>query len=311
MSNRLLTKSSATKGNKQVATQDVSLVSALPWIGPALILIVLVVIWPVIELVRISFTDISAAGSLLDFNGLTNYRELLANPDIYPVARRTLLWVFGIVFFTVILSLPMAQLINQNFPGRKYVRWALIFPWAASVVMTSMIWTWILDAYSGELNLTLTQLGLISEPVDWINNPGSSFYFLMAVAVFVSIPFTSFVLLAGLQSIPNDIIEAASVDGATNWQIYRRIKFPLLRNSLLIATIINLINVFNSFPIIWIMTRGGPGYDTDTTTTLAYKLAFIESNMGQSTALGVFNFIVIMMIVGLYLRVTKATRTEI
>jgi len=311
LSKRLLTKSSATKGKKQVATHDVSLVSALPWIGPALILIVLVVIWPVIELVRISFTDISAAGSLLDFNGLTNYRELLANPDIYPVARRTLLWVFGIVFFTVILSLPMAQLINQNFPGRKYVRWALIFPWAASVVMTSMIWTWILDAYSGELNLTLTQLGLISEPVDWINNPGSSFYFLMAVAVFVSIPFTSFVLLAGLQSIPNDIIEAASVDGATNWQIYRRIKFPLLRNSLLIATIINLINVFNSFPIIWIMTRGGPGYDTDTTTTLAYKLAFIESNMGQSTALGVFNFIVIMMIVGLYLRVTKATRTEI
>jgi multiple sugar transport system permease protein len=231
--------------------------------------------------------------------------------DLYPVARRTLLWVFGIVFFTVLLSLPLAQLINQNFPGRKYVRWAMIFPWAASVVMTSMIWTWILDAYSGELNLTLTQLGLISEPVDWINNPGSSFYFLMWVAVFVSVPFTSFVLLAGLQSIPSDIIEAASVDGATAWQIYRRIKFPLLRNSLLIATIINLINVFNSFPIIWVMTRGGPGYDTDTTTTFAYKLAFIESNMGQSTALGVFNFMVIMVIVGFYLRITKATRTEL
>jgi len=101
------------------------------------------------------------------------------------------------------------------------------------------------------------------------------------------------------------------VDGATVWQIYRRIKFPLLRNSLLIATIINLINVFNSFPIIWVMTRGGPGYDTDTTTTFAYKLAFIESNMGQSTALGVFNFMIIMVIVGFYLRITKATRTEL
>ena len=251
------------------------------------------------------------AGSLLDFHGFTNYRELIANPDLYPVARRTLLWVFGIVFFTVILSLPLAQLINQNFPGRKYVRWALIFPWAASVVMTSMIWTWILDAYSGELNLTLSQLGLITEPVDWVNNPGSSFYVLMAVAVFVSIPFTTYVLLAGLQSIPNDIIEAAAVDGASHWQIYRQIKFPLLRNSLLIATIINLINVFNSFPIIWIMTRGGPGYETDTTTTFAYKLAFIESNMGQSTALGVFNFIVILLIVTLYLKITKATRTEL
>ena len=307
----MLEKRNTTKAKKLKVRHDVSLVSALPWIGPALILISLVVIWPVVELVRISFTDISAAGSLLDFNGFTNYRDLIANTALYPVARPTIPWVFGIVFFTVLISLPVAQLINQNFPGRKYVRWALIFPWAASVVMTSMIWTWILDAYSGELNLTLTQLGIISEPVDWVNNPGSSFYFLMAVAVFVSIPFTSFVLLAGLQSIPHDIVEAASVDGATSWQIYRKIKFPLLRNSLLIATIINLINVFNSFPIIWIMTRGGPGYDTDTTTTFAYKLAFIESNMGQSTALGVFNFIIIMIIVAFYLKVTKATRTEL
>jgi len=307
----LLKNSAAKRPKKLKVSHNVSLLSALPWIGPALILILLVVIWPVIELIRTSFTDITLAGSLLDFNGLANYRDLIANVDLYPVAKRTLLWVFGIVFFTVLLSLPLAQLINQNFPGRKYVRWAMIFPWAASVVMTSMIWTWILDAYSGELNLTLTQLGLISEPVDWVNNPGSSFYFLMWVAVFVSVPFTSFVLLAGLQSIPSDIIEAASVDGATAWQIYRRIKFPLLRNSLLIATIINLINVFNSFPIIWVMTRGGPGYDTDTTTTFAYKLAFIESNMGQSTALGVFNFMIIMVIVGFYLRITKATRTEL
>ena len=307
----MLKNSAAKRPKKLKVSHNVTFLSALPWIGPALLLILLVVIWPVIELIRTSFTDISLAGSLLDFNGLTNYRDLIANVDLYPVAKRTILWVFGIVFFTVLLSLPLAQLINQNFPGRKYVRWAMIFPWAASVVMTSMIWTWILDAYSGELNLTLTQLGLISEPVDWVNNPGSSFYFLMWVAVFVSVPFTSFVLLAGLQSIPSDIIEAASVDGATAWQIYRRIKFPLLRNSLLIATIINLINVFNSFPIIWVMTRGGPGYDTDTTTTFAYKLAFIESNMGQSTALGVFNFMIIMVIVGFYLRITKATRTEL
>jgi ABC-type sugar transport system permease subunit len=307
----LLKNSAAKRPKKLKVSHNVSFLSALPWIGPALVLILLVVIWPVIELIRTSFTDISLAGSLLDFNGLANYRDLLANTDLYPVARRTLLWVFGIVFFTILLSLPLAQLINQNFPGRKYVRWAMIFPWAASVVMTSMIWTWILDAYSGELNLTLTQLGLISEPVDWVNNPGSSFYFLMWVAVFVSIPFTTFVLLAGLQSIPADIVEAASVDGATHWQIYRRIKFPLLRNSLLIASIINIINVFNSFPIIWVMTRGGPGYDTDTTTTFAYKLAFIESNMGQSTALGVFNFMIIMVIVGFYLKVTKATRTEL
>jgi multiple sugar transport system permease protein len=306
-----LSASKLKRTKKLKVSHNVSFLSALPWIGPALFLIILVVIWPVVILGKTSLTDISNAGTLLNFNGLTNFRDLLANQDLYPVLKRTIFWVFGIVFFTIILSLPLAQLINQKFPGRKYVRWALIFPWAASVVMTSMIWSWILDAYSGELNLTLTQLGLISEPIDWVGNPSTSFYFLMWVAIFVSIPFTTFVLLAGLQSIPHDIIEAASVDGAGSWQIYRRIKFPLLRNSLLIATIINLINVFNSFPIIWVMTRGGPGYDTDTTTTFAYKLAFIESNMGQSTALGVINFMIILVVVGFYLRATKATRTEV
>lgn len=311
MATATLSASKSKRTKKLKVSHNVSFLSALPWIGPALFLIILVVIWPVVILGKTSITDISNAGTLLNFNGLTNFRELLANQDLYPVLKRTIFWVFGIVFFTIILSLPLAQLINQKFPGRKYVRWALIFPWAASVVMTSMIWSWILDAYSGELNLTLTQLGLISEPIDWVGNPSTSFYFLMWVAIFVSIPFTTFVLLAGLQSIPHDIVEAASVDGAGSWQIYRRIKFPLLRNSLLIATIINLINVFNSFPIIWVMTRGGPGYDTDTTTTFAYKLAFIESNMGQSTALGVINFMIILVVVGFYLRATKATRTEV
>ncbi len=311
MATATLSESKLKRTKKLKVSHNVSFVSSLPWIGPALFLILLVVIWPVVILVRTSFTDISLAGSLLDFNGLQNYRDLLANQDLYPVLRRTVFWVFGIVFLTITLSLPLAQLINQNFPGRKYDRWAIIFPWAASVVMTSMVWTWILDAYSGEFNLTLTELGIISEPVDWLGNPSTSFLVLMWVAIFVSIPFTTFVLLAGLQSIPHDIVEAASVDGASSWQIYRKIKFPLLRNSLLIATIINLINVFNSFPIIWVMTRGGPGYDTDTTTTFAYKLAFIESNMGQSTALGVLNFIIIMVVVAFYLRATKATRTEV
>ena len=224
---------------------------------------------------------------------------------------RTLVWVGSVVSITVILSMPLAQLINQNFPGRKFVRWAMIVPWAASVVMTSIVWKWMLELTSGEFNLTLRQLGLQDQPVDWLRDPRYSFFVLIWVAVFVSIPFTTFVLLAGLQSIPNDIIEAAQVVGATSWQIYRGIKFPLLRNALLIATIINLINVFNSFPIIWALTRGGPGYNTDTTITFAYKMAFVEYNMGPSTALGVINFAFIMLIVLIYLRVTKATRGQL
>ena len=291
--------------------QKNSILNALPWIGPALALIIAVVVWPAIELIKISLTKITSAGALEGFNGLENYRMLFENPDLGAIVMRTLVWVGSVVSITVILSMPLAQLINQNFPGRKFVRWAMIVPWAASVVMTSIVWKWMLELTSGEFNLTLRQLGLQDQPVDWLRDPRYSFFVLIWVAVFVSIPFTTFVLLAGLQSIPNDIIEAAQVDGATSWQIYRGIKFPLLRNALLIATIINLINVFNSFPIIWALTRGGPGYNTDTTITFAYKMAFVEYNMGPSTALGVINFAFIMLIVLIYLRVTKATRGQL
>lgn len=288
-----------------------SILNALPWIGPAIALIIAVVVWPAIELIRISLTKITSAGALEGFNGLGNYRLLFENPDLGPIVIRTIIWVGAVVSITVFLSMPLAQLINQNFPGRKFVRWAMIVPWAASVVMTSIVWKWMLELTSGEFNLTLRQLGLQDQPVDWLRDPRYSFFVLIWVAVFVSIPFTTFVLLAGLQSIPHDIVEAAQVDGATSWQIYRGIKFPLLRNALLIATIINLINVFNSFPIIWALTRGGPGYNTDTTITFAYKMAFVEYNMGPSTALGVINFAFIMLIVLIYLRVTKATRGQL
>ena len=121
-----------------------SILSALPWIGPAILLILLVVVWPAIELIRISLTKITSAGALEGFNGLGNYRLLFENPDLKTIAIRTVTWVLSVVFLTVIISLPLAQLINQNFPGRKFVRWAMIVPWAASVVMTSIIWKWML-----------------------------------------------------------------------------------------------------------------------------------------------------------------------
>jgi ABC-type sugar transport system permease subunit len=150
----------------------------------------------------------------------------------------------------------------------------------------------------------LLDLGFITEIQDWLGNPETSFPLLIVVAIFVSLPFTTFVLLAGLQTIPTELYEAARVDGSGPWKSYRSITFPLLFPALSVAAVINLINVFNQFPIIWIMTGGGPGYETDTTTTLMYKLAFRSQEVGQSAALSVLNFFVIMVFVLIYLRAT-------
>jgi ABC-type sugar transport system permease subunit len=148
-------------------------------------------------------------------------------------------------------------------------------------------------------------VGLLDKPVNWLADPVLGFAAMMAVAVFVSLPFTAFVILSGLQTIPADVYEAARMDGAGTVRTYLSVTLPLLRPSLLVAAIINIINVFNSFPIIWSMTRGGPGFATDTTTTFMYKLAFDNQAVGESAAMAVVNFALILVVVLAYLRVVR------
>lgn len=278
---------------------------ALPWIGPAVVLIAVFVVWPAIEMIRTSFQKVGSTGLNQGWAGWSNYQNLSHNPDLKPVLIRTFIWVFTVVFFTMLISLPVAQLLHAKYPGRKLVRWAIIVPWAASLVMTSTSWKWILDAYYGVLNEIAMDLHIIKEPFDFLANPKQSFGWLILVAVFVSIPFTSFVILAGLSTVPNDILEASTVDGASGWETYKSIIFPLLRPSLLVAAVINLINVFNSFPIIWVITTGGPGYETDTTTTLAYKISFRDQDVGQSASMATINFVIVLIFIGLFLKVSK------
>ena len=277
----------------------------LLWIGPAIALIAVVVLWPVAEMARTSLEKISSSGVTLGTSGGKNYTDLFGEDDLVHVLVRTVLWVAGVVIVTMLISLALAQLLNARFPGRRVVRWAVIVPWAASVLMTALVWKWMLDNYFGVVNRVLMDVGVLDKPVNWLAHPDQAMLWMMWVAVFVSLPFASFVILAGLQTIPGDVYEAARVDGAGPYRTYFQITLPLLRPALLIASIINVINVFNSFPIIWAMTQGGPGHATDTTTTFMYKIAFFDQNVGESAAMAVVNFALILVMVLLYLRASR------
>jgi multiple sugar transport system permease protein len=126
---------------------------------------------------------------------------------------------------------------------------------------------------------------------------------MMAVAVFVSLPFTTYAILSGLQGIPDDVYEAAAIDGSTGLGAYLHITLPLLRPAIIVATLINVINVFNSFPIIWEMTRGGPGYQTSTSTI--YMVDLKQGNVGESAAMSVINFALVIVVVVVYLSTTR------
>ncbi|MEU8139084.1 carbohydrate ABC transporter permease [Streptodolium elevatio] len=275
----------------------------LLWLGPAILLIALVVLWPVVEMVRSSFLRIRRTGVVKGSNGFDNYQKLFDEPDFGHVLRNTLVWVVFVVAITLVLSLGLAQLFNQQFPGRRAARWALIIPWAASVFMTAVVFRWMLHHSRGVINTLLVDLHVIDKGEDWLGKPETAFPWMIAVAVFVSLPFTTYTLLAGLQTIPADVYEAARMDGASKWRTYLSVTLPLLRPAILVAVVINLINVFNSFPIIWAMTGGGPGYQTDTTTTFMYKLK--STDIGESAAMSVVNFGLIIVLVLVYLRVSR------
>ncbi|MEU6487551.1 sugar ABC transporter permease [Streptomyces sp. NPDC046887] len=280
----------------------------LPWIGPAVALIALVVLWPVYEMVRTSFLRISSSGFVRGSAGFDKYRQLFDEPSLPSVVLSTVIWTVVVVATTMVVSLALAQLFNQRFPGRRVTRWALIAPWAASVVMTAIGFTWMLNQTAGVLNTLMTDLGLIDAPKDWLGDPSTAWPWMMFVAVFVSLPFTTYTLLAGLQTVPGEVYEAARVDGASPWQTYLRITLPLLRPAFLVGVVINLINVFNSFPVIWSMTRGGPDSDTATTTVFMYQLK--NSDIGQSAAMSVVNFALVVVMVGVFLKVSRWNQEE-
>ena len=285
---------------------------ALLWLGPSLALIAAVVVYPVAALVRASLSRYSITGLYQGSVGASNYTRLLEQEALVTVVANTLIWVVAIVVVTIAASLGIAQLLNEEFPGRRLVRWALIVPWAASLIMTSKLFVWLYDYYFGLLNQVLTSLRLLAAPVDWLGDDATVMGAMIVVGIFVSVPFTTYVVLAGLSAIPGDVYEAARVDGASAWRTYRSVTLPLLRPALLVAIVLNVIYVFNSFPIVWTLNDRNPGFAHDTMITYMYKIAFKSAlrDVGLAAALGVVNVLVILLAVIVYLRTVSWREAE-
>jgi multiple sugar transport system permease protein len=283
---------------------------ALPWLAPALVLILGVVVFPIGYMIYTSFRDLSRFGKDRGWAGLENFERVFGLEHLPRVMTNTAIWVLGVVALSIGLGLVLAQFLNKAFPGRKVLRMVIIVPWAASVVMTSTVFVYGLDPFYGILNRFLVDIGLLDTPFGFLKNPLPGFLSAMAVAVFVSVPFTTFVFLAGLQTVPHDVLEAAQIDGASRVQTYWRVVFPMLRGALVVATIINVINVFNSLPILKTMTGSIPGYDADTTTTLMFKIIQNDRQIDTASALSVVNFIVVVVVIGIYLRAVRPMRED-
>ncbi|MGW4714041.1 carbohydrate ABC transporter permease [Nocardia sp. NPDC004260] len=281
--------------------------AALPWIGPSLVLIAAVVAFPACYMLWTSTRDLSAYGQDRGAAGLANYRALFDISELGSVLVHTVVWVVGVVLVTLALSAALAQFLNKEFPGRAAVRMAILVPWAASVVMTTTIFYYMLDPDVGIANRFLVDIGLLDRGYGFTKQPTQAFLVAMGVAVFVSVPFTTYTILAGLQAIPAEIEEAGRVDGASAWQRYRHLTLPQLRPAIAVATIINIINVFNSLPILQVITGSIAGFSADTTTTLTFKLIRQNQQVDTAAAMSVLNFALIVVVIAIYVKLVRPT----
>ncbi|MEH2941510.1 sugar ABC transporter permease [Lachnospiraceae bacterium KK002] len=274
------------------------------WILPSVLLMLVFILVPIVFVFRMALSKVSRAGLIKGFTGLANFTKILSTPTFSMVLKNTLVWTVAVVGLSTLLGFILALLLNNAFKGRKVARAIVVFPWATTLVVQASIWKFIIDTDYGTLNTLLIKLGIIDHAVNWTPSAGAWFAWEIACGIFVTIPFVTFTVLSGLQSIDGSYYEAATVDGASYWQKLFKITIPLVSSSLTVSTVLNIIYVFNSFPIIWNMTKGDPGNRTDTLVTYLYKLAFYNGKQGEAAAVSVIGFLILLVCATAYMVVT-------
>ena len=274
------------------------------WLLPSILIMTIFVVFPIGIVFKLAFSEISKAGIVGSFVGLANFKDAVSDPVFGTVMMNTVVWVISVVGLSTLLGFIMAMVLNQEFKGRKLARSIVVFPWATSLVIQASIWNYIIKFEYGNLNNVLLNLGIIKQAINWRASYQIEFMWECGVGIFVTIPFVTFCVLSGLQSIDAAYYEAATVDGASFWQKLTHVTIPLVMPSLTVSTVLNIIYVFNSFPIIYTITKGAPANKTDTLITYLYMLAFYDQKKGPATALSVIGFTILCLVSGLYMMMT-------
>jgi multiple sugar transport system permease protein len=276
---------------------------------PSFLLLVALIGYPVVNTFVSAFSRVSPVGNIVSFGTLANYRRLAEDPNLPQVLRQTAIYTLFSVGITTVVSFVLALVLNQRFRGRTLAKALLLLSWAAPLSVVAILWRWIFHGQLGAFNYVLSQLGLIHEYRVWLGEPGTAMMAAIYVEVWSSIPFVTVTLLAGLQSVPRDIYDAAKVDGADQVREFFDMTLPLMKPVTFIATLLSVIYAFNSFTIIWIFTKGGPAYRTDIIVTYLYKLAFINLDFGAASALATVTFAILIIFSVTYSQVYLGRRT--
>lgn len=271
---------------------------------PGLTLLLAVVIFPLLKSLSSAFFQESLLYPGASFVGFENIKVVLER-DFWILLKQTLIFTLGSTVFPFIIGLSLALLLNQNFPGQKILRGAFLIPWLIPGVVVSFLWMWIFDANFGVLNSVLTQLGVIDEPVAWLFGADTARAALIIAKTWSSFPWMMVMLLAGLQTVPTELYEAASMDGANSMRRFLAVTWPHIKGIAGLVALLEFIWNFQHFDMIFVMTGGGPAGATKTFATEVYDTAFKAYDLGTAGALGLLWMLLLLLLVIVYVKISE------
>jgi multiple sugar transport system permease protein len=278
------------------------------YILPALGVMVLVIGYPIYYTVYLSFfsTPPSLAMAQKIYVGVDNYGRILASEEFLEVTWNTLVWTVFSTLFAFILGFAAAMALDRAFVGRGILRGILLIPYVISAVAASYVWRWLYHSDSGVVGATLMRLGITDGPINILDDIDRVLPALIVVNIWKEFSFAMIMVLAGLQTVPDDLHRAAQVDGASAWQRFWHITVPHLKGVTIVTVLLLVVTNLNSFTIPWVMTGGGPAGASDIWITAIYQMAFGRIRFGLASAYSVILFIVMMLLGWFYVRALTA-----
>ncbi len=257
---------------------------AVLMILPAVILIGAFAIYPVLQGFAASFFRIESATLAMTFTGLSNYKDLFGDSLFWESLGRTLVWTAATILVQISVGLGISLLLHQELRGRNLARGLVLFPYLIPAVVIAVTWRFILDPTLGVFNRTMLEWGLIDRPIAFLASKSTALLFVIIGGIWKYTPFVVIMLLARLQVIPVDLEEAAQIDGATRWQVFRHITLPWLMPVIVITLLLRTIWMFNEFDMVYLFAFGGPLFGTTTLPVLVRYLAFDARQIGMAAA---------------------------
>lgn len=283
---------------------------SLALLAPAIFTTVVFILVPVVDSIYRSFFDYKVkniiSGQPGVWNNFANYIKLFSNGKLVPSMTNTLVFVFGVVIAQFILGMTLALVLNSNIKCSRFIRSIMMVPWVVPTLISGLVWLWMFQPQYG---LVKYFVGILTggRVTDFaiLNNPATAMFGVSVAALWKQIPLATLLLLAGLANVPEDILEAAKIDGANGVQRFFKIVLPYMKSVIKVTVSMSIIENFKQFPLFWTMTGGGPNNSTTTMAILSYREAFVSNNFGSGAAVTTIWMLMMIVVVFIYNRIFR------